>query len=160
MNSKHESYLTEKFGSRVTFDKTERKMYSHDIAAIPGLVQLIIGDTIPDAVVQPKTELEIVDLVRWASDNRVSLTPRGKASSGYGGVLPTRRGVVVDFYHMNKILRIDKGTQTATVQAGVIWEKLDRELGKNSLTLKLYPSSYPGSTVGGWLAQGGAGIGS
>jgi len=28
------------------------------------------------------------------------------------------------------------------------------------LTLRLYPTSYPSSTVGGWLAQGGAGIGS
>ena len=26
--------------------------------------------------------------------------------------------------------------------------------------LRLYPTSYPSSTVGGWLAQGGAGIGS
>ena len=42
----------------------------------------------------------------------------------------------------------------------MIWEKLDRELGKKGLTLRLYPTSYPGSTVGGWLAQGGAGIGS
>ena len=28
------------------------------------------------------------------------------------------------------------------------------------MTLRLYPSSYPAATVGGWLAQGGAGIGS
>ncbi len=31
---------------------------------------------------------------------------------------------------------------------------------KKGLTLRLYPSSYPSATVGGWLAQGGAGIGS
>ncbi len=28
------------------------------------------------------------------------------------------------------------------------------------MALRLYPSSYPGSSVGGWLAQGGAGFGS
>ncbi len=61
---------------------------------------------------------------------------------------------------MNKVVRIDPDGLTATVQAGVVWEKLDRELAKQGLTLRLYPSSYPSSTVGGWLAQGGAGIGS
>jgi FAD/FMN-containing dehydrogenase len=71
-----------------------------------------------------------------------------------------KNGVLVDFYHMNKIIKIDPKAQTSTVQAGVIWEKLDRELAKQGLTLRLYPTSYPSSTVGGWLAQGGAGIGS
>ena len=42
----------------------------------------------------------------------------------------------------------------------MVWERLDRELAKEGLTLRLYPSSYPSSTAGGWLAQGGAGIGS
>jgi FAD/FMN-containing dehydrogenase len=33
-------------------------------------------------------------------------------------------------------------------------------LAAYGLTLRLYPTSAPASTVGGWLAQGGAGIGS
>jgi len=127
---------------------------------MPGLLKPFIGNTTPDAVVQPETEEELVELVRWASDNGVPLTPRGKASSGYGGVLPVRQGVVVDFYRMNRIVHVDPQAQTATVQAGVVWEKLDRELEKHDLALRLYPTSYPGSTAGGWLAQGGAGIGS
>ncbi|OGO00465.1 MAG: Fe-S oxidoreductase, partial [Chloroflexi bacterium RBG_13_52_12] len=85
---------------------------------------------------------------------------RGKATSGYGGVLPVKKGLVIDFYRMKKIVNVDTAALTATVQAGVVWEQLDRELMKKGLTLKLYPSSYPSATVGGWLAQGGAGIGS
>jgi len=61
---------------------------------------------------------------------------------------------------MKRIIRIDPAGMTATVQAGVVWEQLDKELARQSLTLRLYPSSYPAATVGGWLAQGGAGIGS
>ena len=49
---------------------------------------------------------------------------------------------------------------TATVQAGAVWEKVDRALEKQVLMLRTYPTSYPASTVGGWLTQGGAGIGS
>ncbi|MDO9515598.1 MAG: FAD-binding and (Fe-S)-binding domain-containing protein [Syntrophales bacterium] len=160
LDSSHRTYLKEKFGSRVTFDKIERKLYGHDIAAVPSLVKPLIGNTLPDAVVQPADEAELTDLIRWSRDNEVPLTPRGKASSGYGGVLPIKKGIVVDFYRMNHIIAIDEEAQTATVQAGVVWEKLDKELERHGLTLKTYPSSYPGSTAGGWLAQGGAGIGS
>jgi Fe-S oxidoreductase/FAD/FMN-containing dehydrogenase len=155
-----QSYLSKKFGNRVSFHKTERKLYGHDIAAIPGVIKLFVGDTTPEAVVQPLNEEELVGLVHWATEKNVPLTPRGKGSSGYGGVLPLKKGVVVDFYRMNRIIRIDPIIQTATVQAGMVWERLDRELKKHGMTLWSYPSSYPGSTVGGWLAQGGAGIGS
>ncbi|MFC1925328.1 FAD-binding and (Fe-S)-binding domain-containing protein [Chloroflexota bacterium] len=160
LNKKHRSYLEQKFSNRVSFKKTERKLYGHDIAAMPRLIKPLVGNTLPDAVVQPDTEQELVDLVCWAADNRIPLTPRGKATSGYGGVLPIKKGVVVDFFRMNRVLAIDKENLTATVQAGIVWEKLDRALEKEGLALKLYPSSYPGSTVGGWLAQGGTGFGS
>ena len=67
---------------------------------------------------------------------------------------------MVDFFHLSKLLEIDAKTLTARVQPGICWEMLDRELAKKDLTLRLYPSSYPAATVGGWLAQGGAGFGS
>ena len=154
------SDLQSKYGARVSFRKTERKLYGHDIGAMPSMVRLIVGDTTPEAVVQPQTEEELVDLVRWAAERNIPLTPRAKASSGYGGVIPVRGGLVVDLYRLNRVISIDADAQTATVQAGVVWEKLDRELARLGLTLRLYPTSYPASTVGGWLAQGGAGIGS
>jgi Fe-S oxidoreductase/FAD/FMN-containing dehydrogenase len=160
LGERHQSYLKEKFGSRVIFRKTERKLYGHDIAALPSLIKPLLKNTTPDAVVQPENEEELISLVRWAQENNIPLTPRGKASSGYGGVIPVKQGVVVDFYRMSKIIRIDPQALTASVEAGVVWEKLDQELEKHRLTLRLYPTSYPSSTVGGWLAQGGAGIGS
>ncbi len=160
LNAKHRSWLEHRFPDRVTFRRTERKLYGHDIAAMPGLFKPLIGDTTPEAVIQPESEQDVVDLVRWAAANRIALTPRGKASSGYGGVIPVKQGIVVDFYRMKKVLEIDSENQTATVEAGVVWESLDRELAKKGLTLRLYPSSYPSSTAGGWLAQGGTGFGS
>lgn len=142
------------------FDKTERVLYGHDIAAIPNLVKPIVGDTTPDGVVQPQNEQELIDIVQYASQHRIAITPRAKASSGYGGVIPLKKGIVVDFYRMRRIVSLDKENQTVTVQAGITWEQLDKELKKEGLTLRLYPTSYPSSTAGGWLAQGGAGIGS
>ncbi|MCL5986198.1 MAG: FAD-binding oxidoreductase [Actinobacteria bacterium] len=160
INAKDGDYLKGKFGDRISFSRTERKLYGHDIAVMPDLFKPLIGNTVPEAVVQPKNEEELVELVNWANENEVYLTPRGKASSGYGGAVPIRNGIVVDFYRMKKIIEINPSTNTATVEAGVVWDKLDRELAKYKLTLRLYPTSYPSSTAGGWLAQGGAGIGS
>jgi Fe-S oxidoreductase/FAD/FMN-containing dehydrogenase len=148
------------FGERANFDPVERKIYSHDIAALPSLIKPLAGGTLADAIVQPASEQEIVDLVRWANEAGIALTPRGKATSGYGGVVPRQRGVIVDFYRLKQILTVDAANQTVTVQAGIVWEFLDIELKKQGLTLRLFPSSAPGSTVGGWLAQGGAGFGS
>jgi FAD/FMN-containing dehydrogenase/ferredoxin len=68
--------------------------------------------------------------------------------------------MVVDFSRMDRILAVDAGAQTVTVEAGVIWKHLEAFLGEHDLALRSYPTSFPGSTVGGWLAQGGAGIGS
>lgn len=118
------------------------------------------GSTVPDGVVQPKDESELEELVIWAYKRRIPLTPRGKASSGYGGVIPAKKGVVIDFYQMKEVLAMDANAQTVTVQPGITWEALDRKLRHHGLTLRLYPTSYPSSSVGGWLAQGGAGIGS
>ncbi len=160
LSTQQKDRLTDLFGPRVTFERLERKMYSHDIAAMPGLIKPLTGNTIPDAVVQPENEGQLVELVRWAAQNRIPLTPRGKASSGYGGVIPIKKGIVVDFYRMKDILEIDPQGLTATVEPGITWEQLDKELKKQDLTLRLYPTSYPSSSVGGWLAQGGAGIGS
>lgn len=150
--------LEQNFGERVTFDDTERVLYGHDIASMPSLVKPLIGDTTPHAVVQPRSEDEILTLVRWAREQGIRLVVRGKATSGYGGVLPVKGGVVVDLWHMKSVLAV--GEDTVTVEPGISWEQLDGELLGHGRTLRLYPTSYPSSTVGGWLAQGGAGIGS
>jgi FAD/FMN-containing dehydrogenase len=159
MDAQQHAFL-ERFGERVSFDPTERRLYGHDIAAIPRLVAPLIGDTTPDAVIQPANEQDLITLACWANAAGIPLTPRGKASSGYGGAIPVRRGVVVDFYRMRRVLSIDAAAGTVTVEPGITWEQLDAQLAEHDLTLRLYPTSYPSSTVGGWLAQGGAGIGS
>jgi Fe-S oxidoreductase/FAD/FMN-containing dehydrogenase len=160
LQAEDKKYLESLFRTRVSFDRMERKLYGHDIAEIPSLIKPIIGSTLPDAVVQPASEEDLVAIVRWAQEKRIALTPRGRATSGYGGVLPVKGGLVVDFFYLSKLLEIDTKALTARVQPGICWEKLDRELAEKDLTLRLYPSSYPAATVGGWLAQGGAGFGS
>jgi len=151
--------LQEMFGPRVAFDKLERLFYSHDVGTLPSLIKPLVGGTLPAGVVQPLSEEQVVELAKLAQAHNVPLVPRGKSTSGYGGVTPVNGGLVVDFAWMNQILAVDAAALTVTVQPGVIWEKLDKELHKQGLALRTYPSSAPSSTVGGWLAQGGMGYG-
>jgi FAD/FMN-containing dehydrogenase len=160
LGSKDRTWLEEKFGDRANFSPTERLLYSHDIAAMPSLFKPLVGKTIPDAVVQPESEEELVELIRWAAQNDIPMVPRGKGSSGYGGIIPTRKGLVIDFYRMKDVIEIDEDKETVTVQPGITWEQLDKKLKPYDLSIRLYPTSYPSSSAGGWLAQGGAGIGS
>lgn len=152
--------LRETFRSRVSFDEMERRIYSHDVADIPKLVKPLIGKAVADAVVQPENEAELVLLANFAMENHVPLVPRAKATSGYGGMVPVNGGLVVSFRHFRSILAIDSEKLTVTVQPGIVWERLQAKLAEQGLALRLYPSSAPSSTVGGWLAQGGFGYGS
>jgi FAD/FMN-containing dehydrogenase len=160
LSKRDRTWLEEKFGARDNFNPTERLLYGHDIAAIPGLFKPIVGRTVPDAIVQPKSEEEMALLLRWAAGRKIPLVPRGKGSSGYGGIIPIRKGIVVDFYRMKDVRSVNTQEETVTVEPGITWEQLDRKLEAYGLTIRLYPTSYPSSSVGGWLAQGGAGIGS
>ena len=125
---KYRDYLENKFNTRVSFRRVERKLYGHDIATVPSLVKPFIGNTIPDAIVQPESEKELMELSKWANENKIPLTPRGKATSGYGGVLPVKQGIVVDFHRMDRLIKLDVKAQTVVIQPGIIWERLDNQL--------------------------------
>ncbi|MFW9786581.1 MAG: FAD-binding oxidoreductase [Candidatus Thorarchaeota archaeon] len=140
-------------------EKYMTKLYSSDIAALPGIVNDVLNPH-AEAVAQPTTTEVVSNLLVYCKENNIPVVPRGHGTSGYGGALPTRGGLVVEMTRMNQILNIDKQTMTIEVGAGIIWGKLIEELEDEGVTVAAYPSSAPSSTVGGWVAAGGSGIGS
>lgn len=154
-----EQKLIDIFHDRVRTDRIERKMYSFDVGALPGLVKPFLPVGLPGGVVRPENDEQIIQLVKLANEENLKLVPRGMSTSGFGGVLPEEGAIVVDLSGMNRVIATDKDRLQVTVQAGIIWEQLQRQLKKEQLDLILYPSSLPSSTVGGLLAQGGTGFG-
>jgi Fe-S oxidoreductase/FAD/FMN-containing dehydrogenase len=160
MRKEEKRKLVNIFGDRVTFNKIERMLYSSDLSTLPEFVkkQLSIN---PDAVVQPNNSADLKALLNLAMKYKTPLIPRGSGTAGYGGAVPARGGIVVDFYLMNQIKDIDKGKRLAIVEPGILWNNLEAELYTHGLALRLYPGSAISATVGGWIANGGgAGIGS
>jgi FAD/FMN-containing dehydrogenase len=156
--------LEEIFGDRLSIEEVERRLCTNDVGNLPDIIGIdvmdILIDRMPSAVVQPVTTEEVVELVKFATSEKVPLTPRAAASSGAGGAVPTKGGIAVDLLRMNEILEIDKEKMTARVQPGVIWNRLEEALNEEGLELRAYPTSAPSSAVGGWVGSGGIGIGS
>ncbi len=134
-------------------------LYSSDIAALPGIVNDVLNPH-AEAVAQPTTTEVVSNLLKYCKQHHIPVVPRGHGTSGYGGALPTRGGLVVEMTRLKEIHHIDRDNMTVEVGSGIIWGKLLEDLEDEGLTVAAYPSSAPSSTVGGWVAAGGSGIGS
>src|SRR5664280_985963 len=141
-------------------DKEEEKeMYSHDIGDVPTIMTKTFFKIQPDFVVQPKSAEEIKKVLEFANEKKVPVIPRGAASWGFGGVIPTNAGIVIDLSPFRRIIYLNKAQKTITVEAGARWSDIDILAKKEGLCLMTYPSSKF-STVAGWIATGGYGINS
>jgi FAD/FMN-containing dehydrogenase/ferredoxin len=137
----------------------EREQYSHDIGDLPSIMTKTLFNVLPDFVVQPKNIDEIIKVLSFANEHKIPVVPRGAASWGFGGVIPTRGGIVVDLSPFRNIIELDTENKTVTVEAGARWSDIDILAKKKGLCLMTYPSSKF-STVGGWISTGGIGINS
>ncbi len=144
---------------RVIEEEEKKEIYSHDIGDVPTIMTKTLFKVQPDFVVQPKSVDEIKRVLAFANEKKVPVIPRGAASWGFGGVIPTNSGIVMDLSPFRKVLYLNKGQKTVTVEAGARWADIDILAKKKGLCLMTYPSSKF-STVGGWIATGGYGINS
>ncbi|TFG33622.1 NADH-quinone oxidoreductase subunit B [Candidatus Thorarchaeota archaeon] len=159
LKQKQIDHLKEIFGDRVVTAKHELFLQSMDVGSLPKQVGWLMNLK-PDVVVQPLIPEEIRSLYRFANAEKIPLVPRGAGTSGYGGAIPRKGGIVVDMRRMDNILSIDEENLTVVVEPGICWSNLQLELNRLGLDLRCYPSSALSATVGGWVAQGGDGIGS
>ena len=146
-------------GIKILDNTEDREMYSHDIGDVPPIMTKAFFKILPDLVVQPRNMDEIKRVLAFANDNKIPVVPRGAASWGFGGVIPTRAGIVIDLSPFRRILALDSAGKTVSVEAGARWSDIDIMAKKEGLCLMTYPSSKF-STVAGWISTGGYGINS
>ncbi|MBZ5637795.1 MAG: FAD-binding protein [Acidobacteriia bacterium] len=144
-------------GCRVTTGGFERRLLRRDLARVPRAIGVLLHRSTPLLVAQPRAEEHVVEILRFASERRLAVFPRGISSSAFGGAVPTRNGIVVDFSTMARVLEIDPVARVARVEPGVRWADLAARLAPFGLAPLTTPSSRF-STVGGWAATGGLGL--
>jgi FAD/FMN-containing dehydrogenase len=111
------------------------------------------------ASVFPESTEEVELLTRLAARHRIPLVARGAGTALYPGKAP--QALAVRFDAMRTI-RLPEGEEENWVEAqpGVTWMVLEERLRERGMGPTVYPTSAPRSTVGGWLAENGVGVGS
>lgn len=133
--------------------QTQEEMYAIKYGKLP---------RVPDLVVAPETEEQVVQLVQLATDHRCVLIPYGGGTNVTDALRcpigETRTIVSVDMRRMNKILWIDPVNRMACIQAGMVGRHIAEQLAKHGLTIGHEPDSIEFSTMGGWVATHASGM--
>ena len=103
----------------------------------------------PWAVVRPKNEDQIVELLRWAEAEKMPLVPRLRGTGMSGGAVPAFGGVVVSTLWLNRVLDIDGDDFCAEVEPGVVTAEFQTQVQKQKLFYPPDPASLKISTLGG-----------
>lgn len=113
----------------------------------------------PDAVIFPRHEEDVSNILKYCNEHRIIITPRGAGSGFTGGALPASGGIILAFEkHMNKILEIDMENMVAVVQPGVINMALQRAVEEHGLFYPPDPASEEYSTIGGNVSENAGGM--
>ena len=132
--------------------------------SLPDLIRLRTGevDRFPEAVVHPADEGAVAAVLRIAAEASLAVVPFGGGTSVVGGVEPRcapgqQGALALDTTRMDRLVRVDHESGTATFQAGVDGPALEAALAVQGLTLGHFPQSFEHSTLGGWIATRSAG---
>ncbi|HLS40057.1 MAG TPA: FAD-binding and (Fe-S)-binding domain-containing protein [Ornithinicoccus sp.] len=110
---------------------------------------------VPDLVVLPRDEEDLLAAVALVRESGLPLVMRGGGTSMAGNSIG---GVVVDVSrHLNRILDLDPVARTATVQPGVVLTDLIAAARRHGLTFGADPSSASRATLGGMIANNACG---
>jgi len=113
----------------------------------------------PDAVLFPRNEDDISNILKYCNEHHIVIVPRGAGSGFTGGALPSEGGIVLAFEkHMNKILEIDMKNMVAVVQPGVINMDLQKAAEEVGLFYPPDPASQDYSTIGGNVNENAGGM--
>lgn len=112
-----------------------------------------------EIVVSPRTQDEVVTVLREAFKYEVPITPRGAGTGNYGQAMPLSGGAILNLMNLDKVIFIEKDRVRA--EAGIIIEKLDEAtIAAVNGELRFHPSTYRMASVGGFVAGGSGGVGS
>ena len=112
---------------------------------------------LPDVVVMPTNVEQISEIMKFASENDIPVTPRGSGTNVSGGSIPIKGGIVLCTTRMNRIIEINKTNLNATVEPGVVLQDFQAALAKEGLFFPPDPQSFAGCTMGGVVAENSGG---
>ena len=141
------SALRKELEGELFTDETTRKLYATDASAYR---------EIPVAVAIPKSEDDLVKLIRFARQQHSSIIPRTAGTSLAGQVVGG--GIIVDVSrHFNKIIEINTTERWAIVQPGIVRDDLNQHLKSHGLFFAPETSTANRAMIGGMIGNNSCG---
>lgn len=147
---------------RVTVDKAQTLPRARG-KSYPDLIGWRLGCThdVPDAVVAPASDEEVLAILEWATRERVAVVPFGGGTTVVGGVNPERGGmravISLDLVLFDDLTNVDEESGLATFGAGLTGPAAELLLAEHGLQIGHYPQSFPYATIGGYAATRSSG---
>jgi len=129
-----------------------RIAYNRDWGPIPSW-----DDYKPDIVVRPKSTKHVVEVVKLANKHKIPITPWGGGTGISGGALALKGGILLDTKGLDQIIEIDEASMTVITEAGIIINKLNKELKKSGFMFSHVPVSEDIATIGGTISYDSVG---
>ena len=111
----------------------------------------------PELVIQPVTNQEVENVVKYASDHHIPLVPRGNSTGLMGANLSVDGGISLDMVKMNRVLEYDPDGLTMTVQAGIRLKDIEECLADKPFTYMPAPAMH-WATIGGNVDTNAGGL--
>ena len=111
----------------------------------------------PDVVLKPETVEEVSEIMRYAFEKSIIVTPSGARTGLSGGALPVKKGIALSMERFNKILSIDEKNHQVTTEPGVITEVLQNAVKEQGLFYPPDPASKGSCFIGGNVSENSGG---
>lgn len=135
------------------------KQKSRDFFWYSPVLKKQLEDVTGDLIVTPKTEDEIIRVLKACFTADIPVTTRGAGTGNYGQAMPLSGGVVLNMAEMTAVKEVRTGS--VVVEAGAIMSDIDKTAREQSRQeLRMHPSTYRTATIGGFIAGGSGGVGS
>ena len=115
------------------------------------------GKFTPDVVIEVVSTAEVAEIMKYANHQKITVTPRGSGTGLCGGAVAIHGGILLSLARMNRVLEIDEGNLTATIEPGMLLMEFNQLLTNYGL---LYPPD-PGeksATIGGNVMTNAGGM--
>lgn len=150
MNALIDSLRTALADIPLIIDPTEMEGHRRDRALDPDA-------GVPLAVIFPESTAQVQAAMRWASEHRVPVVPRGAGTGLSGGATAVHGGLVLCTERMRAI-SVDVSTRMAVVQPGLLNAEVKAAVSEHGLWYPPDPASFEICTIGGNAATNAGGL--
>lgn len=118
-----------------------------------------LDHVVADFVVSPRSEAEVIEILKVCYAHDCPVTTRGAGTGNYGQAMPLAGGCVMHLRHMDKVRDVAPGR--VVVEPGCLLKDLDAAcIAQSGQEIRMFSSTWATATIGGFIAGGSGGVGS